>query len=57
MKAVEFPVVAEARRVAQSQMKFFNSMLAAKAEASSSLRGSLAVAAKQATQPRRASKK
>lgn len=30
VKAAEFSVVAEARRAAEGQMKFFNSMMAAK---------------------------
>lgn len=30
VKAAEFGVVAEARRAAESQMKFFNTMMAAK---------------------------
>lgn len=33
MKAVEFPVVAEARRAAHGQMGFYNRMMAAKTAA------------------------
>lgn len=47
MKAIEFSVVAEAKRAAHGQMRFFNSMMAAKTASNSPHKGSSAVAAKQ----------
>jgi hypothetical protein len=57
MKAVEFPVVAEAKRAAQGQMRFFNSMLAAKTASNSSHKASGGVPVKQAVKRRATSEK
>lgn len=57
MKAAEFSVVAEARRAAHGQMRFFNSMLAAKTASNSAHRTSAVIAAKKSAAPNAPAKK